>query len=410
MPPPSSPLWSAVQAVHDPWPPDDETVARAVGGAWRRGGEVVAQGARDTTAASRLVMWSDPSGLAYQGQVDRYAQAASEVEQRMVAIAERGEHYAGELESAKSTITGTIAANEGFYALLGDPLLGPLGPALQAEFAGLIATYLRGMIAEKAAALRANPAGAPLPAQAPPPPPPEEWTLFDGLADGVRALGQFDQAVAQWTGDLYDGALDGIGQFGAGVVGWAGDTTGIQFLNEVADGFQGTADALGNWTAENYLALGGISQDVANDMATVIDGDKVPHVVIIDSGRYPESAAHIDAAQDGTRYRGHEIISTNTTYPSPLTIDRSGAKSNRSASLQGVPTEAGYDRDEYPPAVFKEGGAEASVKYINPSDNRGAGASMGYQINHALIGDAEDSVDRQTVRLDDGEQVIIVTK
>jgi hypothetical protein len=31
------------------------------------------------------------------------------------------------------------------------------------------------------------------------------------------------------------------------------------------------------------------------------------------------------------------------------------------------------DRDEYPPAMFNEGGG-ASVRKINPSDNRGAGA------------------------------------
>lgn len=37
------------------------------------------------------------------------------------------------------------------------------------------------------------------------------------------------------------------------------------------------------------------------------------------------------------------------------------------------------DRDEYPPAMFKEGGEGASVKHIDPSDNRGAGACIGSQ-------------------------------
>ncbi len=31
-----------------------------------------------------------------------------------------------------------------------------------------------------------------------------------------------------------------------------------------------------------------------------------------------------------------------------------------------TPSKAGYDRDEYPPAMFKEGGKGASVRYISP--------------------------------------------
>lgn len=48
--------------------------------------------------------------------------------------------------------------------------------------------------------------------------------------------------------------------------------------------------------------------------------------------------------------------------------------------------------DEYPPALFEEGGGGASVKYIDPHDNRGWGAQT--QI--------------QTRGLDDGEVVTIV--
>jgi len=45
--------------------------------------------------------------------------------------------------------------------------------------------------------------------------------------------------------------------------------------------------------------------------------------------------------------------------------------------MKGNPQKSGFDRDEYPPAMFKEGGAGARVEYINPSDNRGAGAVIG---------------------------------
>ncbi|NCH72932.1 hypothetical protein EHJ16_18660 [Cronobacter dublinensis] len=58
------------------------------------------------------------------------------------------------------------------------------------------------------------------------------------------------------------------------------------------------------------------------------------------------------------------------------TISRSSIKINRNESLKDHPTIKGFDRDEFPMAMFKEGGKGASVRYINPSDNRGAGSSI----------------------------------
>lgn len=89
--------------------------------------------------------------------------------------------------------------------------------------------------------------------------------------------------------------------------------------------------------------------------------------VKISKSKYPESARHIEEAQA----KGHPKVGT---------IDRAGAKSNRAEALKDTPTKRGFDRDEYPPAVFKEGGEGASVRHIPPSDNRGAGASMGAQM------------------------------
>ncbi|MFC4812913.1 NucA/NucB deoxyribonuclease domain-containing protein [Paenibacillus sp. GCM10023250] len=87
----------------------------------------------------------------------------------------------------------------------------------------------------------------------------------------------------------------------------------------------------------------------------------------VSKSKYPEAAQHIeDAIKDG--------------QPSILTINRGGAKSNRSESLKGQNKVSGKDLDEYPPAMFKEGGKGASVRPISPSDNRGAGSSMGHQL------------------------------
>lgn len=89
-------------------------------------------------------------------------------------------------------------------------------------------------------------------------------------------------------------------------------------------------------------------------------------VITLSKSKYPQSAGHIeDAIRAG--------------QPSTLTIDRAGATSRRRDALKGTPSSAGKDRDEYPPAMFKEGGGGSSVRAINPSDNRGAGACIGAQ-------------------------------
>ncbi|EHN3766973.1 hemagglutinin repeat-containing protein [Salmonella enterica] len=89
-------------------------------------------------------------------------------------------------------------------------------------------------------------------------------------------------------------------------------------------------------------------------------------VIIINKSKYPESAKHIEDAQAAGK-------------PAVLTIDRSGAAQRRQESLKDTPPVKGSDRDEYPPAMFKEGGTGASVRPIAPSDNRGAGACIGAQ-------------------------------
>ncbi len=93
----------------------------------------------------------------------------------------------------------------------------------------------------------------------------------------------------------------------------------------------------------------------------------------ISKNKYPETAQHIQDAQAA----GH---------PKVLTIDRAGTKQNRKESLKGIPTQPNKDRDEYPPAMFKEGGEGASVRHINPSDNRGAGKTMGLQCKGLACG------------------------
>lgn len=94
---------------------------------------------------------------------------------------------------------------------------------------------------------------------------------------------------------------------------------------------------------------------------------KVAKAVKVSESKYPETAAHIKDAQAAGQ-------------PSILTIDRGGADANRSAALAGhEPASPGNQLDEYPPAMFREGGSGASVREVGAGDNMGAGACIGNQ-------------------------------
>ncbi|AHG86465.1 Large exoprotein involved in heme utilizationor adhesion [Bibersteinia trehalosi USDA-ARS-USMARC-190] len=100
----------------------------------------------------------------------------------------------------------------------------------------------------------------------------------------------------------------------------------------------------------------------------------VKGTISISRAKYPETVSHIED-------------SINQGKPSILTIDRKGAAQRRKDALQDIPPKTGYDRDEYPPAMFKEGGEGSSVRYISPKDNRGAGSCIGHQCKQYVDGD-----------------------
>ena len=111
-----------------------------------------------------------------------------------------------------------------------------------------------------------------------------------------------------------------------------------------------------------------VADDVVEDAAKSIKGGTDIIVEVnLSKSKYPESAKHIeDAIANG--------------HPEILTIDRTSAKNNRRASLNGIDKIPGKDLDEYPPAMSREGGKGASVRGINSSDNRGSGSSVGHQL------------------------------
>jgi hypothetical protein len=81
------------------------------------------------------------------------------------------------------------------------------------------------------------------------------------------------------------------------------------------------------------------------------------------AAKYPNIRAHFRAA-------------VRRGWPRSLVLNRPGADSRRDQLLEGIPTRAGFDRDEYPPAVGR-GRWKADVRYVGSSENRSHGASLG---------------------------------
>lgn len=130
-------------------------------------------------------------------------------------------------------------------------------------------------------------------------------------------------------------------------------------------------NAFMKWAASLLLVISlqfgltgaGIHSDSAAHAASRYD-----QVLYFPLSKYPETGNHIKDAISA----GHSEI---------CTIDRGGAENRRKESLKGIPTKPGFDRDEWPMAVCTEGGAGADIRYVTPSDNRGAGSWVGNQMN-----------------------------
>jgi hypothetical protein len=107
-----------------------------------------------------------------------------------------------------------------------------------------------------------------------------------------------------------------------------------------------------------------VSHNYANATVSQVN---IAKVIYLPSARYPQTAKHILAAEKA----GKSKI---------CTLDRKDEKVHRKESLAGIPTKKGYDRDEFPMAMCKEGGYHANIMYISPKDNRGSGSWISHQV------------------------------
>lgn len=138
-----------------------------------------------------------------------------------------------------------------------------------------------------------------------------------------------------------------------------GVIAGIAFLPEIAIG---AAIGFGIFAAYLYFSSNG---DVDEGHSNPADGTDVE--ITISGDRWKEASDHWEEAQ-------------NAGHSDKLTLDRSGASDRRKAALNGKKKVKGKDLDEYPPAIFNEGGKGASVKPISPGDNRGIGSYLGNKL------------------------------
>ena len=184
--------------------------------------------------------------------------------------------------------------------------------------------------------------------------PPNPWSFIKTVVSGITHFDDLKGIYDAWqNGDDY-GAGYHLAKFLVEVGGdLAATILGATVASKLSDALRAGSEA---------AAAVSTADTVVQKAADI--GSSLPEVSV-DALRFPESAAH---AAD-------TIGGDSAVY----TIDRAGASARRAASMRGQARIPGMDRDEWPPALFQEGGDGASVRGVTPSDNRGAGASIGNQ-------------------------------
>ena len=99
--------------------------------------------------------------------------------------------------------------------------------------------------------------------------------------------------------------------------------------------------------------------------------------------------------------KAHTLAAIARGWPRILVVNRPRADDRRDRLMQDIPTRAGFDRDEYPPAVgrgrangHQRGlvrginpiGWMADVMYVRSSENRSHGSSLGAQLRSLCNG------------------------
>ena len=197
---------------------------------------------------------------------------------------------------------------------------------------------------------------------------PMKYVDPDGhAADTVWDLINIGMGIASFAYNVKTGNVSGAIVDALGIVGDSAAAV-VPFLpGGVATGIKAyrAADTAADALKAARTGSAAVEQTAkAGSKAAVGGAETAAKNVQISKAKYGEAANHIADAQKA----GH---------PDVLTISREGAPANRKASTGGMDRVPGKQLDEYPPAMFSEGGKGASVRAINPKDNMAAGACIG---------------------------------
>lgn len=99
--------------------------------------------------------------------------------------------------------------------------------------------------------------------------------------------------------------------------------------------------------------------------------------------------------------RAHYVRAVAKGWPRIMVVNRKGTDARRDRLLEGIPTKAGFDRDEYPAAVgrgkrngtsrglvagINPTGWMADVEYVPSGENRSHGSSLGRKLRRFCDG------------------------
>jgi len=151
---PSTPLWSAVKALYDSWPPDSEDNASELGRVLQGLGETATMGGDSLRGTAHAVgdVWHDEAGGVLVDKIGANAGAWANVGGDAEHLAGVAQQYAAELTTVKQTIVSVIARNETRY----EQLLFS-SPAMAMQFAAAIADYLRKLVGGEVPASTSKP-------------------------------------------------------------------------------------------------------------------------------------------------------------------------------------------------------------------------------------------------------------
>lgn len=204
---------------------------------------------------------------------------------------------------------------------------------------------------------------------------PDGYQIEDLTVQGVRS---YDPTSAQWTtpdayaGDVHDPSSQKPFMWNGNNPVSYSDPSGFDTAPQVEPGpgptpgpgqIQGPSCPIPT-NQSIHLAIVRGEVDFSG-VGIIPETGPLEKIIEISAARFGEAAEHIFDAQ-------------RAGQPATLTVDRAAATSNRAAARAGaMPAGAGKDLDEYPPAMFSEGGAGASVRAISSSSNRALGAHIG---------------------------------